>query len=277
MKDKHTIPRVAYLGPEGTFSGQAAKKFFGQNAIYKSLSSIQDVFEAVDLKEILYGVVPVENSIEGSVNVTLDLLRMSNLKIYGEIEEKIKHNLIASPGTKKHDLKVVISHQQALAQCRKYLKEQFPRVKVKQTDSTALAVRKVRTLKYAAAIGTEFAAKVYGMKIVAREIGDYSNNFTRFFVLSSNDFKPTGNDKTSIMFSAKHVPGALFKALEPFASRNINLSKIESRPLRQKPWEYVFFVEFKGHRRDSKCKEALQSLKKNCEFLKVLGSYRRAI
>jgi prephenate dehydratase len=266
---------VAYLGPKGTFSEQAARRFFSnqKNVVYAEYLTIQDVFRAVEAGKADYGVVPVENSIEGSVNLTLDLLYQKNLKITGEITERIEHSLIVNPLTKKSDIKIIVSHPQAIAQCRNFLAKNFPRVRFIEVESTALAVKKLKTLKKAAAIGSEYAAKIYGMKILARNIGDVKNNLTRFFILSKKDSKPTGNDKTSLMFSLKHEPGALFKFLKPFAEKNINLTKIESRPSKVKPWEYVFLMEFEGHRLDKKCLDVLKEARKLCETLKVLGSY----
>jgi len=277
LKTKEKHPTVAFLGPKGTFTQQAAIKFFSKRkAKFLELESLQEVFEAVAEGKATYGVVPVENSVEGSVNLTLDLLYKSNLKICGEILEEIKHSLIVNRGTDKSKIKVILSHPQALSQCRTYLDENFPKAKRKEVESTASAVRKLKRMKNAAAIGTELAAKIYGMKILEKNLCDWPQNLTRFIVLSQSDSKPTGKDKTSLIFSTKDVPGALHKALEPFASRSINLTKIESRPSKEKPWEYVFFMEFEGHRKDEKCAEAIGDLRSLCEFLKVLGSYRRA-
>jgi len=269
--------KVAFLGPEGTFSEQAAKKFFFSTpATFIECPSIPDVFRAVEVEDANFGVVPVENSLEGSVNLVLDLLVDSNLKIFGEIEEKISHNLIAKPGTKIEDVKIVISHPQALAQCRKFIEENLYEAKIKESTSTALAVKMAKKIKGAAAIGTELAAQIYGMEIIAKGVEDWPNNYTRFFVLSKNEAKPTGNDKTSIIFSVKHKPGALYQALEIFAKKQINLTKIESRPSRKKPWEYLFYCDFEGHKEQPPCNEALKELKERCAFIKILGSYPKA-
>jgi len=271
------IVKVAFLGPAGTFSEQAAKKFFfNMPASFIECQSIQDVFRAVSVGDADFGVAPVENSLEGSVNIVLDLLLNSSLKVFGEIEEKITHNLIVKPGTKIGDIKLVISHPQALAQCRKFIEENLHGVKIKECNSTALAVKMAKKIKGAAAIGTELAAQIYGMEIAAREIEDWTNNFTRFFVLSKIEAEPTGNDKTSIIFSVKHKPGALYQALEVFAKKQINLTKIESRPSRKKPWEYLFYCDFEGHKEKTPCNEALKELKKKCAFIKILGSYPKA-
>jgi chorismate mutase/prephenate dehydratase len=269
--------KVAFLGPRGTFCEQASRKFFsGYPALFIEYLTIKDVFRAVLSDEVNYGVVPVENSTEGSISLTLDLLLNYDIKVYGEIEQKATHNLIVKQGTKLEEIKLVLSHPQALAQCRRFLEENLPKAKVKEVNSTSAAVKALKKLKNAAAIGSELAAKIYGYEILAKGIEDNPENYTRFFVLSKKDREPSGNDKTSIIFSVEHVPGALFRALEPFAKRKINLTKIESRPTRKKPWDYVFFVDFEGHKDEIKCKEALEELKKICSFIKILGSYPKA-
>jgi prephenate dehydratase len=269
---------VAYLGPRGTFSEQAARKFFTQkNVKFVEALTIREIFEKIVNRKIDYGVVPLENSIEGSVNITLDLLYHSNIKICGEIEEPINHNLIVKPGTKRETIKIIVSHPQALAQCLTYIERNFPKAVLKEASSTAAAVKNLRKLKNAAAIGTMLAAKIYGMKILDRNIDGENKNFTRFIVLSLKDGKPTGKDKTSIIFSVKDEPGALYKALKPFATRNINLTKIESRPAKDEPWSYIFFTDFEGHRKDEKCRDALKELSKQCKLVKVLGSYPKAV
>ena len=227
--------------------------------------------------EASYGVVPLENSLEGSVNVTLDLLYLMDVKICGEIQEPISHNLIVKPGTRRSQIKVIVSHPQALAQCSAYLEANFPKAKWKEASSTAAAVKSLKRLRNAAAIGTELAAKIYGMKILERNLNGGNRNFTRFIVLSLEDCKPTGRDKTSVIFSIKDRPGALYEALKPFAVRSINLTKIESRPSKDEPWTYIFFMEFEGHRTEKKCLEALRDLESLCSFVKILGSYPRVI
>jgi chorismate mutase/prephenate dehydratase len=269
---------VGYLGPRGTFCELAARKHFpATNISFISFFTIPEIFKAVVSRKIDYGVVPAENSIEGSVNITLDLLYRTEISICGEVEERVKHNLIVKPGTKYSDIKTILSHQQALAQCRNFLEKEFPKARLIEVSSTALAVTRIKRLKNAAAIGTEISAKLYKMKVAARDIGNGSTNFTRFLVLSTKDSKPTGHDKTSLIFASKNIPGALYRSLEPFARMNINLSKIESRPIREKPWEYIFFMDFEGHREDPKCREALEELKKISVFFKILGSYPRSI
>ena len=268
---------VAFLGPRGTFCEQASRTYFKNSSVkFIEHPTITDVFRAISVGEADYGVTPVENSTEGSVNVALDLLLTSDLKVCGEIEQRIKHNLITKPGTKWHNVQTVISHPQAIAQCRKFLEENLPQAKMKEVSSTSAAVRMAKKLKNTAAIGTELAADIYDMDPVARGIEDNPKNYTRFFVLSRNDAKPTGDDKTSLIFSVKHVPGALFGALQALAKRRMNLTKIESRPTRRVPWEYVFYCDFEGHRDEEKCRAAIKDLESKCIFLKVLGSYPRA-
>jgi chorismate mutase/prephenate dehydratase len=223
----------------------------------------------------LYGVVPVENSTEGSVNTTLDLLVGSELMVWAEIEIPISHNLITRPGISLSDIEVILSHSHALAQCRRYLEEHFPGVELREASSTGSAVKLLKELDKTAAVGPSLAAKIYGMEIAAEAIQDNSRNYTRFFVLSKNDRDPTGQDKTSIIFSVKHVPGALYSVLKVFAENNLNLTKIESRPTKQKQWEYMFFIDFEGHKTLKVVAEALEALRENVLFLKILGSYPR--
>lgn len=266
--------KVAFLGPHGTFTEEAARKFFpSAGTEFTPCPSIVDVFRQVEGGAAPYGIVPVESSTEGAVNVTLDQLLSSNLMVCGEIELQVRHNLIVPPYTNLKNIKTIISHPQALAQCRLYLEEHFPDAEYKEVSSTAKAVQTISKIRNAAAIGTELSAEIYGMKIAAKNIQDNPRNYTRFFVLAKTDNPRTGRDKTSIIFSVKHVPGALYKALEDFASRSLNITKIESRPTKQKQWEYAFFLDFEGHRTDKICREALEGLRKKTIFLKILGSY----
>lgn len=186
------------------------------------------------------------------------------------------HNLITKPSTKPQDIKIIISHPQALAQCRHFLEMKFPKADIKEANSTAKAVEILKKLENAGAIGTETAAKKYDMKILYRKIEDNPNNFTRFFVLGKKDSEPTGKDKTSLVFSVKDEPGALFQILGAFATRNINLTKIESRPEIGKPWKYIFYLDFEGHRSEEKSINVLKEIEKRCIFMKNLGSYPRA-
>jgi chorismate mutase/prephenate dehydratase len=267
---------VAYLGPEGTFCEQAARKYFPDLGLI-AFPSTKDVFDAVEERSVAYGVVPAENSIEGSERRTLDLLLERKLMICGEVDLRIVHNLIVRPGTLLSRVKLILSHPQALSQCRRFIERFFPMAELREVSSTAKAVQLLATLEDAAAIGTEVAAERYGMEVAYRQIEDDPNNFTRFFVLGNEDLPPTGRDKTSIIFSAKDEPGSLYRVLEPFAVRGINLTKIESRPQRGKPWRYIFFLDFEGHRIDPRSIEALEDVRKRCIFVKVLGSYPKAL
>ena len=275
IQQKKTV--VAYLGPDGTFSEQAAKKYFSSSEVgYLPLSSIEEVFKAVKNGKALYGVVPVENSLEGSVNETLDLLLDSKLMAYGEVELRIEHCLIVKPHTRLEDVKLVLSKNQALAQCRQFLVRNLPKAEIKEVNSTAKAVEMLRNMKNVAAIGTENAAEHCGMTVLVKGIEDNPNNFTRFFILSKEDSPPTRRDKTSIIFSAKNIPGSLYNILGAFAIREINLTKVESRPVRGRTWEYIFYLDFEGHRNDTRSRDALKEIEEKCIFIKILGSYPKA-
>jgi len=268
---------VAFQGEIGAYSEEAAFQFFGSSIRIKPCESLEEVFKVVEEGRIQFGVVPVENSLEGSISRVYDLLLDSALKVCGEIELRVIHCLIASPGAGLDTIKRVYSHPQALAQCRNFLKhldcELIP------TYDTAGSVKMIKKSGMAdsAAIASARAAEIYGMKVIAQEIEDNPNNFTRFFILSKEDSPPLGNDKTSIVFSTKDRPGALHEFLREFASRNINLTKLESRPTRQKPWQYNFYLDFEGHREDKSAREALENLEKTSIFVKILGSYPKAV
>jgi len=269
-------PNVAFQGEVGAYSEQAVFLFFGPTASVRPCKSLRTVFETIEKGESDFGVVPIENSLEGSVNETYDLLLDSSLQVSGEINLRVVHCLIANPETQLSDIKVVYSHPQALAQCRRFL--ETLNCEVVSTYDTAGSVKMIRDKRLvdSAAIASEKAAEVYGMKIIRKAIEDSPNNYTRFFVLSKDDAPPSGRDKTSIIFSVKHLPGTLYDALQEFAVRSINLTKIESRPTKQNPWEYNFYLDFEGHRKDAICKEALEGLRKKSTFVKILGSYPRA-
>lgn len=272
-----TETKIVFLGPRGTFCEQATNEYFHQmNAVFDERPSIADVFRSVKVREADYGVVPIENSNEGSVPATLDLLGESGLMISGEVILRIVHNLIVKPDMELDDISEVASHPQALAQCGRYLEENLSGVKHVETRSTAAAVKLASEKDRVAAIGTELAAQLYGMKVLAFGIEDNRENHTRFFVLGREDMEPTGRDRTSVLFSVKHSPGSLAQALETLSRRMINLSKIESRPAGGKSWEYVFFCDFEGHRKDANCQEALEELQRKTVDLKILGSYPRA-
>ena len=267
---------VAFQGEVGAYSEEAAFQFFGSSIITNPRESLDDVFKVVEQDDVQFGIVPVENSLEGSISRVYDLLLDSSLKVCGEIELRVSHCLIASPEARLDLIKRVYSHPQALAQCKTFLKhlgcELIP------TYDTAGSVKMIKEkgITDGGAIASARAAEIYEMKIIASEIEDAPNNFTRFFILSKEDSPPSGNDKTSIVFSVKHKPRALSEFLKEFAARNINLTKIESRPTRQKPWEYNFYLDFEGHREDKAPREVLENLDRTSLFLKILGSYPKA-
>jgi len=275
METKSKV-KVAYQGEPGAYSESAVYSYFGSSVQPIPCRNFSDVFRSVEMNETEFGIVPIENSIEGSVNAVYDLFLKYDPKVYGEIILKITHCLIANPRTKLEDIKVIYSHPQALGQCRTYLESL--NCELISTYDTAGSVKMIKEqgLTDAGAIAGERAAKIYGMNIIAREISDNPNNYTRFFVLAKTDAPPSGNDKTSVIFSTKHIPGALYQALGEFAKRSINLTKIESRPTKRRPWEYNFYLDFEGHRSEKKCAEALEGLRRKAVFVKILGSYPKA-
>ena len=269
--------KVAFQGEPGAYSESAVFQVFGENTQVKPCKDFKDVFENVCSAETNFGVVPVENSLEGSINQNYDLFLRYDLKVFGEVIVKIEHCLITNPGTALSDIKFVYSHPQALAQCRSFL-EDFGRELIPSYDTAgSVKLIKEKGLKNAAAIASERAANIYSMHIVAKDIADNPENYTRFFILSTEDSPATGNDKTSIIFSAKHEPGSLYHAIGEFAKRNINLTKIESRPTKKTAWEYNFYLDFEGHRTEPIRAEALKALEKYSIFIKILGSYPKGV
>ncbi|HET6514291.1 MAG TPA: prephenate dehydratase [Thermodesulfovibrionales bacterium] len=264
--------KVACLGPLATFTHLAATRYFGTSASIIPVEGIKEVFEAVYSGQAEYGVVPIENSNEGVVSYTLDMFMDFELTIIGEVMLKISHNLLSKSGDKAM-IRKVYSHPQATAQCRKWLEKNLPAIPVHETVSTAKAAEIASREKDAAAIASELAAKIYDLWFVEHSIEDSKDNYTRFLVISREPSKRTGKDKTSIMFSTKDRPGALFHILEPFKEAKINLTKIESRPSKRKAWEYIFFVDLEGHMVDKKLKKAIERVREHCLYLKILGSY----
>nr|MDO8109434.1 prephenate dehydratase [Candidatus Sigynarchaeota archaeon] len=274
--------KVGYLGPEGSFCEIAARDFFSDAGnVFVSYDSTWQIFRALEAGTIEHGITPIENSTQGTVAETLDLLLDSpSIKICGEIEVKVHHNLIVHEGAQEKDIEVICSHPQGIAQTRKFLRERFPDAKVKEMFSTSSAVKFAKESgKNHAAIGSELAAKYYGMAILHSAIEDNPNNQTRFIIIGKIAMKPTGMDRTSIIFTVKHEPGSLFHALEAFSRNKINLTKIESRPARHLPeiWQYNFFTDFEGHVDDEPVKVALKELSDHTIFLKILGSYPRFV
>ena len=268
--------KVAFQGEMGAYSEVAVYKCFGAEVQPVPCKSFQEVFSRVDSGIVDYGVLPIENSIEGSVNQVYDLLLTHNLMICGEVVIKVEHCLIGNPNSNLNRLKRVYSHPQALAQCSNFLERL--KCEIIPTYDTAGSVKivKERGLIDEGAIASERAAEIYGMKILARDISNYPDNYTRFVTISKIDAPPSGNDKTSIIFSVRHAPGTLYDALGVFAKRGINLTKIESRPTRKKPWEYIFYLDFEGHRNEPKCADALKELQAKTLFVKILGSFPKA-
>ncbi len=267
--------RVAYLGPRATFSHLAAMERFGLSAQFLGMRSIGEVFAEVEKGNADYGVVPVENSTEGVVSHTLDLFLDSSLLICGEVVvEAALHLLGKASGLA--EVRQIYSHPHAIAAARKWLEMHSQHLPVVETSSTAAAAEIAASQPGAAAIASELAADLYGLNILQRRIEDLPNNMTRFLVIGSRPTPPTETDKTSILFSIKDRVGALYRMLHPFAENQINLTKIESRPSKKQVWEYVFYVDLEGHASDPRVQRALEALRDECIFLKVLGSYPKA-
>lgn len=269
------VLNIAYLGPEGTFTQTAALKHFGHSVNTIAQPSIDQVFREVEAGACQFGVVPIENSIEGVVNHTLDMLMNSPLTICGEVELRIHQHLL----TKASDLSAVrrvFSHQQSLAQCRRWLDLHLPAAERLPVSSNAEAARRAAGDPEAAAVAGEAAAECYGLPILARNIEDEPDNTTRFLVLGRYDAPPSGNDKTSILFSTPNRPGALYEVLKCFYENNVNLTRIESRPSRRGMWDYVFFVDMDGHAKDAPIAAAIRDLEQASAIVKLLGSYPRA-
>jgi chorismate mutase / prephenate dehydratase len=264
--------KVAYLGPRATFTHLACLQKFGASAQYVPLTGIKDVFSEVERGRANFGVVPIENSTEGVVNHTLDMFIDSNLLIYGEILQEVSHHLL-SKSDRLEDVKQIYSHPHAIAQCRQWLELNLPHLPVSEVPSTARAAELCTDDPTAAAIASELAGQLYGLKVLKARIEDNINNFTRFLILAQKSPERAGRDKTSVMLSVKDKVGALYDLLRPFASYGLNMTKIESRPSRRKAWEYIFFVDVEGHVDEEPVKKALEEIKGRCLFMKILGSY----
>ena len=268
---------VAYLGPEGTFTQQAALKHFGHSSIVHPMSSIDQVFREVEAGAVNYGVVPVENSSEGVVSHTLDSFMYSNLKIVGEVELRIHHNLMISQNTDAKKITRVYSHSQTLAQCRRWLDENYPSVDRVAVNSNAEAAKRVKGEWSSAAIAGDIAADLYDLKILSEKIEDRPDNTTRFLIIGQEITEPSGRDKTSVMLSVRNKPGALLELLAPFRERGIDLTRLESRPSPSQKWSYVFFLDFAAHVKNDNIQELLDGLDKLGCDIKVLGSYPLAV
>jgi chorismate mutase / prephenate dehydratase len=267
---------VAFLGPKATFTHLACLKHFGESAEYVPQINVSEVFDAVERGFADFGVVPIENSSEGIVSHTLDMFVDHNLLISGEILVEVAHDLLSVTGDIEH-VRRIYSHPHAIAQCRSWLERSLRSVPVFDVESTARAAELAADDPSAAAIAGEAAAKSYGLKAIRKRIQDNANNFTRFIIVGRIAPERTGNDKTSVLFSGRDEVGALYLMLEPFAKEGVNLTKIESRPIKKKAWEYLFFLDMEGHIADRPVKNAIDGLRMRATYLKILGSYPRAL
>ncbi|MBU1709332.1 MAG: prephenate dehydratase [Proteobacteria bacterium] len=268
---------VAYLGPEATYSHLAGVKYFGHAATYKPIETIEDIFIEVERGRIEYGIVPVENSIEGAVTSTLDAFMKHKVKICGEVQLEISHHLVNQTGDIK-DIKTVASHSQPLAQCRQWLKKNLPGIPCQTVFSTGVASQMAAKDKSIAAIASSLAVKIYQLQVVTKGVEDYSGNTTRFFLIGRKSPSLSGKDKTSLLVGLRDKPGALYDALTIFLERNINLTRIESRPAKGgAAWKYLFFIDMEGHIEDENVREGCEKLKNICSFYEWLGSYPQAL
>ena len=266
--------RIGYLGPDGSFSHTAAMLKFGQSVEYAPLADVKSIFDEVSKGHCDLGVVPIENTTGGSVTETFDAFIDSDVKVCAEVQMAIHHNLLANCPLEK--VKKIYSKPEVFTQCRNWLSATIKQVQTIPVASTATAAQMAAGELNAAAIGSSAAAELYGLKIVCENIEDMPNNVTRFLVISREDARPTGEDKTAILFSTAHKAGALADVLDVFKRYDINLTNIESRPSRKRQWEYYLFVDFLGHRTEKHVQEGLEEARKHCLQLSVLGSFPRA-
>lgn len=267
--------KIAFFGPSGTFTHQASIQHFGLSGEMIPKKEIADVFEDVAKGRADFGVVPIENTTEGVVSHTLDMFMSSDLKISAEVILEVALALMNRTG-RTRDIARICSHPHALAECKGWLKDNLPNTAAIEVSSTAAAAQMAAEDRGVAAIAGKAAADIYDLKVIENHIEDNANNYTRFLVIGKKTGKKTGSDKTSLVFAVKDAPGALYRMLKPFARRKINLTKIESRPLKTKAWEYCFFVDLDGHITDRPVKEAVGELESLCSFLRVLGSYPKS-
>jgi len=266
--------RVAFLGPKATYTHLAAQKKFGTSACLLPAKSIAEIFSEVERGNVDYGIVPLENSIEGVVGCTLDLLVESPLQLVAEISQKISIHLLNTSGDLSK-VRKICSHPHALAQCRIWIENNLPNVKLEKAESTAAAAQMAQGNKSVGALSNAIAAKLYHLAIAAPSVQASSNSVTRFVVISREGVERTGKDRTSLVFSVPDTPGALVKCLNIFSRKKINMTKVESRPVKKRVWAYIFFVDIDGHRDDGDVGKAISELSKTCIFLKVLGSFPR--
>ena len=268
--------KVAYLGPEGTFTQQAVFTHFGHSALALSHPGIDQVFEQVQAAEADFGVVPIENSSQGIVSHTLDMFLHSDLKICGEVELRIHHNLLTQARSLEQ-IERIYSHQQSLSQCKTWIRSHLPNAELLAVSSNAEAARRVRNAPDAAAIAGRSAAEIYGVPVLFASIEDHPDNTTRFLVIGRGLFSPSGRDKTTLLLAGQEGPGLLHQLIEPFHRHKVNMTRIESRPSQMGKWEYVFFVDVEGHVEDETVARALSDLAEVSKLSKVLGSYPRAV
>jgi len=263
---------VSFLGPEASYSHIAALNHFRHSGKFVEQPNLYEIFREVEKNESHFGVVPIENSIEGAVAHTLDLFGNFDLNICAEHYEPVSHDLLSITGEPK-DVQKICSHPQALAQCRSWIKKKFSQAQVVETSSTSKAALLASEDKTMAAIASKQAAHIYELQIVESKIEDVSGNITRFLVIGKDFPEPSEKDKTSIMFAVSHIPGALFKALEPIDRAGLNMLKLESRPTRHENWSYYFFLDIEGHQQEQRMVETIKEIKKHSLSLKILGSY----
>ena len=270
------MKKVAYLGIKGAYSERAAAQHFGDEMDDVQCQSFDDILALVESGEVDHGILPIENSLAGTVSTAYELLTAHQVKIQGEVILKIDHALLAMPGTTLADIKQVRSHPQALAQCASFLKEHnFEPVNWYNTAGSAKDLAADPVPGVAAIAGAD-VAEMYGLEVITTQIQDVEQNYTRFFVLGQTEVAPAKQNKTSLIFTTKHKPGALVECLLCFGRRNINLTKLESRPLRDRPWEYLFYMDFEGHTQDANFQEAFAELQEHTADVRVLGSYPAA-
>lgn len=268
--------RVAFLGPEGTYTHGAVLKHFGRDVDLAPMTSLADVFREVEAGDCQFGVVPIENSSEGMVSHTLDQFVQSPLKVGGEILMRVHHHFL-SKTIRLEDIKTVYAHQQALAQCRRWLDSSLPHADRVSLSSNAEAAKRASETPSTAAIASDTAADLYGLSILQRNIEDHPDNTTRFLVIGRKDVAPSGDDKTSLLVSTPNRPGALHRLLTPLALNDVSMTRIESRPSRCVNWEYVYFLDIEGHAQDERVKRALAGLRQEADLFRILGAYPRAV
>lgn len=275
-RKEQRMPIVAFQGEHGAFSEQAARQHFGTAIVTLPCRSFEAIFAALEAGEADYGMLPVENSVAGSINRAYDLLLEHDLRVWGEVLLRVRHNLLAPPGVTLDQIRVVRSHPQALAQCERWLNQRGLQA-VPWYDTAGSAKQLAENPEPGVAvIASELAAQTYGLEVLARGIEDLTWNYTRFFVIGRGEPPVAGKTKTSLVFAVSHEPGSLYACLGEFATRGINLTKLESRPRRNRPWHYVFYLDFEGHWQDPTCQQALVGLLARAAFVKLLGSYPAA-